>query len=146
MVDLRKDNAGKISCIAIDLDERNIGDRTSAAKASELVLLLGNLKADAILRKLGEIEAGDVRDSAADVLITADQVITHDGAILEKPLNREEAVAFLKGYSSGQCSTVGSIVITNLLTGRRVQVRSSLWQFVEIIFKSVPYFFGNCSL
>jgi predicted house-cleaning NTP pyrophosphatase (Maf/HAM1 superfamily) len=58
----------------------------------------------------------------ADILITADQVITHDGDILEKPLNRDEAISFLRSYSSRQCSTVGSIVITNLLTGKRVQV------------------------
>jgi septum formation protein len=53
--------------IKADIDESVIGDRSSASKAAELVLLLANAKADAILRKLPDSLKGEI-------LLTADQV------------------------------------------------------------------------
>ena len=82
------------------------------------MLLLGARKAEAILSKL----AISPLVSTHDILITADQVVTHDGKILEKPIDREEAISFLRSYSSKHCATVGSIVLTDLRNGRRVQV------------------------
>jgi septum formation protein len=56
------------------------------------------------------------------ILITTDQIITFEGNVLEKPLDAAEARAFLSGYSHKSCSTVGSIVLTRLLDGKRVEV------------------------
>ena len=98
-----------------DIDERAIGDRTVGTldKASELVLLLGNKKTDAILAKLPA-------DLKGRVLLCADQVITYKDTILEKPDSLEEARRFIKGYSKSACSTVGSIVLTDTSSGKRV--------------------------
>lgn len=89
--------------------------------APHLVTLLGNLKADAIIQKIRS-EPTLVDASAGCVLVTGDQVITHAGRILEKPDDAAEARAFLHGYSTGPCSTVGSLVLTDIDTGLRVQV------------------------
>jgi predicted house-cleaning NTP pyrophosphatase (Maf/HAM1 superfamily) len=53
--------------------------------------------------------------------IAADQVVTCDGKILEKPLNIEEFRGFVKSYAVHPCRTVGSVVLTNTRTGTRVQ-------------------------
>ena len=98
-----------------DIDERAIGDRSIGTfdRAAELVLLLGNKKTDAILTKLPH-------DLKGRVLLCADQVVTYKDTILEKPDTIEEARKFIKGYSKSTCSTVGSIVLTDTNTGKRV--------------------------
>lgn len=107
-------NAGyTFSVIKADIDERAIGNRDDASQASALVLLLANAKADAVLPKIPEL-------FRKNVLLTADQVVVHDNRILEKPQNREEARRFIEGYSRTPCSTVGSIVLTDISTGKRV--------------------------
>jgi septum formation protein len=99
-----------------DLDERAIGDRScgSYEKASELVLLLGNAKADNIIKKLPL----SLKEQNP-ILITGDQVVTYDGKILEKPNDVIEARAFIENYGTNNtpCSTVGSIVVTDINTG-----------------------------
>jgi len=52
------------------------------------------------------------------------QVVSHEGCILEKPGSESEARSFLQGYGRTSPGTVGSIVITNLGTGVKVEVRS----------------------
>lgn len=96
-----------------DLNEKNIGKRTHSDDASDLVLELGHAKADNIL--------GQLSPSLKDrILITADQVVTHCGHILEKPESVEEARRYIKGYGESPCSTVGSIVLTDIATNIRV--------------------------
>jgi septum formation protein len=55
------------------------------------------------------------------ILLTADQVVVYDNKILEKPQNKEEARVFMEGYGLLPCSTVGSIVLTDLSSKKRVQ-------------------------
>ena len=55
------------------------------------------------------------------ILLTADQVVVYDNKILEKPQNKEEARVFMEGYGLLPCSTVGSIVLTDLASKKRVQ-------------------------
>ena len=43
-----------------------------------------------------------------------------NGRILEKPLNEEEARAFLRMYGNHPCSTVGCTTVTDTVTGKRV--------------------------
>lgn len=130
----------KYEIIKADIDERAIGDRSSSdsnssmkKKATELVLLLANKKADAIIEKLNinqknitktttattsssssssnnNIEDNIDKNIFSHILLTADQVVVHDNNILEKPINEIEARNFINGYSELPCSTVGSCV------------------------------------
>ena len=107
-------NAGyTFSILKADIDERSLGNREDASRASELVLLLANAKADAILPKIPEAYK-------TEILLTADQVVVHDNRILEKPKDRNEAQHFIDGYGRLPCSTVGSIVLTDIQSGKRV--------------------------
>ena len=92
------------------------GNRADASKVSELVLLLANAKADAII-KSNNIPIS----SRNEILLTADQVVVYNSRILEKQKNVLEARAFIEGYGVLPCSTVGSIVLTDLNSNLRVQ-------------------------
>jgi len=71
-------------------------------------------KADTIIGRL-------TADQKGKILLTADQVVTHEGKILEKPLDANEAREMMQGYGRSPCSTVGSCVLTDTATGKRVQ-------------------------
>ncbi|OEL24004.1 hypothetical protein BAE44_0014977 [Dichanthelium oligosanthes] len=62
------------------------------------------------------------------------EVVVHEGIIREKPTTKKEARQFLKGYSGGHVSTVGSVVVTNLTTGKRL---GSLDK-AEVYFHDIP--------
>lgn len=49
--------------------------------------------------------------------LTCDQVVVHEGRILEKPHNAAEARDFIRGYGRAPASTVGSVLCTDLATG-----------------------------
>jgi septum formation protein len=68
-----------------DIDERALGDRSSCPE--QLVLHLGRAKADAIVARLPPPQPGS---NAPHLLITCDQVVVHDGRVLEKPESAEE--------------------------------------------------------
>ena len=67
--------------VTADIDERAIGDRTHNPEA--LVLELARAKATAICEKLG-------RQASKALLVTCDQVVLHEGKIMEKPTSEEE--------------------------------------------------------
>ena len=75
----------KFNIVKADIDERALGDRSSSAGARDLVLLLAKKKAQAILAKLTAEQK-----ASSKILLTADQVVTHKGKILEKPTNKDE--------------------------------------------------------
>ena len=75
----------KYNVVKADIDERALGDRSSSAGARDLVLLLAKKKAEAILAKLTTEQKENSR-----ILLTADQVVTHKGRILEKPTKPDE--------------------------------------------------------
>ena len=75
----------KFNVVKADIDERALGDRSSSAGAKDLVLLLAKKKAEAILAKLTSEQK-----ASSKILLTADQVVTHKGKILEKPTNPDE--------------------------------------------------------
>lgn len=98
------------------IDESAIRD----SSPRKLVLLLGHAKADALIGSdaLGQAlsQAGAKRRK---LLVTGDSVVTHKGEILEKPESKKQAREFLESYATGPATTVSSIVITDLDSGRR---------------------------
>ncbi|KAG6508716.1 hypothetical protein ZIOFF_034096 [Zingiber officinale] len=105
-----------------DIDEKSI----RRENPDELVMVLAEAKADAIISRMN-VEGLIEKIEEPTLLITSDicyvgidlEVVVHKGIIREKPSSKEEARQFLKGYSGGHVSTVGSVLVTNLKTGRR---------------------------
>ena len=93
-----------------DIDEKAIRHENP----EQLVLQLAHAKADAIISKLKKSNS-----SVSGYLITCDQVVVHEGNILEKPESIEEARKFIKGYGRSPAQTIGSVACTNLDTGKR---------------------------
>ncbi|KAF8012508.1 hypothetical protein BT93_I0614 [Corymbia citriodora subsp. variegata] len=106
-----------------DIDEKAIRKE----KPEELVTALAEAKADAILSRLQNVDPF-VEDVHTILLITADTVVVHEGRIREKPSSRDEARHFIEGYSGGRAEVVGSVLVTNLKTGRR----EAGWERAEI--------------
>ncbi|XP_019154748.1 PREDICTED: maf-like protein DDB_G0281937 isoform X2 [Ipomoea nil] len=112
-----------------DIDEQSIRKE----KAEELVVALAEAKADAIMERLKS--TGEMKEILGPtLLITADTVAVYEGVIREKPSGKEEARQFIKGYSGGQASVVGSVVVTNLTTGKR----KTGWELSEVYFHEIP--------
>ncbi|XP_039824356.1 7-methyl-GTP pyrophosphatase-like isoform X1 [Panicum virgatum] len=112
-----------------DIDEKSI----RRENPDDLVMVLAEAKADAIISRLN-IADYQKEGNQPTLLITSDIVVVHEGIIREKPTTKEEARQFLKGYSGGHVSTVGSVVVTNLTTGKRL---GSLDK-AEVYFHDIP--------
>jgi septum formation protein len=100
-----------------DINEKEIGDRNIPGfeNAKDLVMKLGISKADAILNKYcNDMEIQN------HILITCDQVVLCNNKILEKPIDIKEARSFIEQYRHNYCQTVGSIVVTDITSRKRV--------------------------
>ncbi|KAH7851978.1 hypothetical protein Vadar_019087 [Vaccinium darrowii] len=115
--------------VTADIDEKSI----RREKPEELVMALAEAKADAIISKL-KISSHVEDDAYSTLLITADTVVVYEGAIREKPMSKEEARQFIKGYSGGHVTVVGSVLVTNLVTG----TRKGEWDRAEVYFHDIP--------
>ncbi|XP_020423973.1 maf-like protein DDB_G0281937 isoform X3 [Prunus persica] len=113
----------EFTILTADIDEKSI----RMDKPEELVMVLAEAKADAIISRLQSTSQPD-EDAHATLLITADTVKKHQRLffllvnfriIREKPSSKEEAWNFIKGYSGGQAAVIGSVFVTNLKTGKR---------------------------
>lgn len=107
------------------IDERSLGDRERDAP-EELVTQLAHAKMDHLLK---EIQAGNCADDLPDrsgpkpgerLVMTADQVVTCNGKILEKPDDVEQAKRFVQEYGRSPCSTVGAVVFAHVPSQTRV--------------------------
>lgn len=58
----------------------------------------------------------------------------YEGIVREKPSSKEEARQFIKSYSGGQATVVGSVVVTNLTKG----IRKGAWERSEVYFHDIP--------
>jgi len=87
-----------------------------------------------LLSKIGNLKSGSEISSEPLLLITADQVVVHEGVIREKPSSEEEARLFIKGYSRAPACTVGSVMVTNLKTG----LKKGGWDKAEVYFHPIP--------
>ena len=124
------------------IDEYEIGIRENESYAKELVLTLAKAKADALINGLLECNngessenddnSGDANDdkfnlhlrdysqSTEYIVLTADQVVTCNNQILEKPKSVQEAHSFIEKYSKHPPQTVGSVVLTHLPSMKQV--------------------------
>ncbi|KAJ4964501.1 hypothetical protein NE237_024440 [Protea cynaroides] len=118
----------EFTVMTADIDEKSIRKE----KPEELVMALAEAKAEAITSRLQTSEYE--KDAEATLLITADQVVVHEGKIREKPSSKEEARQFIKDYSGGHAATIGSVLVTNLKTG----TRKGGWDKAEIYFHEIP--------
>ena len=111
------------------IDEKGIGNRTTD-RPDELVLQLGLAKMKHLVQ---EIRAGQCHDELPTtnhrtnshswddlIVLTADQVVTCHGQILEKPESVQQAKEFVALYPTHPPSTVGSCVLHHVATGLQV--------------------------
>lgn len=113
------------------IDEKSIGDRTSDAP-HDLVLTLAIAKMNHLVNEIQNGNCHEEQAKAECIILTGDQVVTHDGNILEKPIDIDEAKQFVNGYAKSPCSTVGSCVLTHLPS----MVQVSGYDSATIHFKS----------
>ncbi|KAJ4714407.1 Maf-like protein [Melia azedarach] len=119
----------EFTVVTADIDEKSI----RKDKPEELVVALAEAKADAIISRLQS--AGQLKDEAhTTLLITADTVVVYKGTIREKPSSKEEAREFIKGYSGSHAEVVGSVLVSNLQTGKR----KGEWDRAEVYFHYIP--------
>jgi len=100
--------------MSADIDEKAI----RFDDPGKLVEALAEAKAEAILKRLSK-EEKKTEEKKRTLLITCDQVVVFDGKIREKPETEEEARMFMRSYKENSpCSTVGSIRVTDVETGK----------------------------
>ncbi|PRQ27043.1 putative inosine triphosphate pyrophosphatase [Rosa chinensis] len=121
----------EFTLMTADIDEKSIRKE----KPEELVMVLAQAKADAIISKIQTTHSKE-KDAEPEptIVIAADTVVVYEGAVREKPSSKEEARQFLKDYSGGHAATVGSVLVTNLKTG----FSKGEWDRVEIYFHEIP--------
>jgi septum formation protein len=86
-----------------DIDEKAI--RHDDPK--KMVLAIYQAKTDALKARIHEPK----------VLVTADTVVIWQNEVREKPQDKQEAIAFLRGYNISPAEVVTGVVVTNLATG-----------------------------
>ncbi|KAK1651785.1 hypothetical protein QYE76_069590 [Lolium multiflorum] len=122
----------QFTLLSADIDEKEI----RMERPEELVVALAHAKADAILEKMTKNgmmqEIADSQETT--LLITADQVVVHDGVIREKPTTPEEARKFIQGYSQSHAATIGSVLVTDVKNGSR----RGGWDKSEVYFHRIP--------
>lgn len=102
-----------------NIDEKAIGDRLRD-DPMELVQRIALAKADALLERLRAADHPPLAvPVASSVLLTGDQVVTFEGVIREKPVDRAEARAFIESYAGAPCTTIQAVCLHDLTTGAR---------------------------
>lgn len=91
--------------ISPDIDEKTIRLNDPVA----LTLAIAQAKLSALVQRI----------EGPAIIITADQVVSHAGAIREKPITTAEAKHFLQTSSKASSQTVSSVVVFNTETGRQ---------------------------
>jgi len=60
-------------------------------------------------------------DNSGWILLTADQVVTHENKILEKPKDVAQAKEYVQSYAISPPSTVGAVILTHIPSGISVE-------------------------
>lgn len=101
---LAEELGANLEIVSSDIDEKAIRD----SDPQTLVRKLSEAKANALLPTLSDQES---------LLITADQVVTWNDEIREKPRNAEEGRQFLQDYANSRVQILSGVRVTNLATG-----------------------------
>eukprot|EP00048_Salpingoeca_helianthica_P004104 m.73762 g.73762 ORF g.73762 m.73762 type:complete len:285 (-) comp13050_c0_seq3:21-875(-) len=114
--------------MAADIDERAInpssGDRATC-DPTLLTVAIAKAKAEALLQRLPPGEDA--------ILITADQVVWHEGRVREKPVSPAECHAYLQSYTRAPAQTVSSVVVTNARTRKQVHATDIAEQWFHAV-------------
>ena len=97
------------------IDEQSFGDRDG--NPSELVLTLAKAKAAHLIDGILQNDVTDLELPPREegwIVLTCDQVVTHNNLVLEKPQDIEQAKQFANGYATNSPRTVGSCVLTHI--------------------------------
>jgi predicted house-cleaning NTP pyrophosphatase (Maf/HAM1 superfamily) len=123
----------KIDELAVGHEYRDINNG-AADKFEKLVLTIAEAKARSILgivdnQKLpsAQFKSFHYQDDnscseqkvcvpTSGIILTGDQVVICNNQIYEKPTDAAEAKRFYQSYSEGSCSTVGSVMLTDIET------------------------------
>jgi len=88
--------------VAFTVEVPNVDEKyPSSLPPEEVPAFLAGIKADAFREKVGENE----------IVITADTIVIHEGQILEKPIDRKDAIQMLKKLSGSSHSVVTAVCI-----------------------------------
>ena len=102
----------QIVVVKPEIDEKKI----RCEDPYELPKMITKQKTLEVIRKL--VDEDFQKDN--HILITSDIIAVFNGQIREKPINRKEAFDFLKSYSNNEVTTISSIFVTNLKTGKQI--------------------------
>ncbi|XP_027178295.1 maf-like protein DDB_G0281937 isoform X12 [Coffea eugenioides] len=119
----------EFTVMTADIDEKSVRKE----KPEDLVMALAEAKADAIISRLKNTSYLGEKEQPV-LLITADTVAVFEGTVREKPSSKEEARKYLRDYSRGHTSVLGSVVVSNLTSGNR----KGGWDRAEVYFHEIP--------
>lgn len=110
-----------------NVDEKTIRD----SNPKKLVLKLAHAKNKAVCRQL----------SSPAIVLTADQVVSFNNQIREKPKDIDEAREFLKSYSNNFVEVINGLVAKNIQTDKTVEtIQISKASFAEIPKSVIDWF------
>ncbi|KAG5470503.1 hypothetical protein LSCM1_01747 [Leishmania martiniquensis] len=110
-----------------DIDEKQIRDSdpytlTHAIAHAKMEELRAKVARDTDLQRR-------ILQRPGSVAVTFDQVINFHGEIREKPESKEQAVSFIKSYSSNDLGTVMTTVLFDFETGKQVSMPNTTRTF-----------------
>ncbi|KAH7689838.1 Nucleoside triphosphate pyrophosphatase Maf-like protein [Dioscorea alata] len=122
-----------------------MGEMVGSQSQSSFKIILGSssIARKKILAEMGykfetaDIDEKSIRRESPEELVTVlaeAKVAVYEGTIREKPTSEEEARQFLRSYSQGHVSTVGSVLVTNLKTG----IKHGGIDKAEVYFHDIP--------
>ena len=130
-------SATKVAChLSPDIDERAVERALQDPAPEEIALVIARAKADALAERV-QAMCGDGSDGAPKqfVLMTADQVVQHQGEARGKPESAEENCEWLRSYTrDAPLSTCSAVVLTHFPSGQAV----SGVDVVETCFDGIP--------
>eukprot|EP00754_Rhynchopus_humris_P035798 Rhum_TRINITY_DN17385_c0_g2::Rhum_TRINITY_DN17385_c0_g2_i1::g.165875::m.165875/K06287/maf; septum formation protein len=131
-------SATKVAChLSPDIDERAVERSIPDAVPEEIALVIARAKADALAEKVQAMcaDGGDGGAPKQFVLMTADQVVKHQGEARGKPETAEENCERLRSYTrDAPLSTCSAVVLTHFPSGEAV----SGVDVVDVCFDGIP--------
>lgn len=120
--------------IVPDIDERAI----AADSPRALVVAIARAKARALLGRpdVAAVCAAqrESEPGKKTLLICGDAVVTHKGAVLNKPADAGDARRMLRGYADAPATTVSAAVVVDVATGLCCQAVDE----AEVYFRALP--------